>query len=241
MWTTGRPSWARATKSGSSFRPRRRPGRWTRDFLLKVDGWAKDRDPNTAFSATVEPLPFHAMSRYPYPAASISPMTPIIAAIARNTTPGPRFGSSAPGRQQLMLPAQRNVCLKTHPDALRPGSSPPGPGTQYLLSRIDLRALAADLVVNPVLHAAVEVQASVRWRMRPQPTRAAAGSLRGPLHGVPFSVKDSIEQAGSRCTAGTFGRRDAPPSTADATLVERLRNAAPSPSRDESAGPSVRL
>jgi cytochrome c-type biogenesis protein CcmH/NrfG len=41
---------------------------WKRDFLLKVDGWAKDRDPNTAFSASVEPLPFHAMSRYPYPA-----------------------------------------------------------------------------------------------------------------------------------------------------------------------------
>jgi len=39
-----------------------------RDFLLKVDGWAKDRDPNTAFSSSVEPLPFHGMSRYPYPA-----------------------------------------------------------------------------------------------------------------------------------------------------------------------------
>lgn len=44
------------------------PPGWTRDFLLKVDGWAKDRDPNTAFSASVEPLPFHNMSRYPYPA-----------------------------------------------------------------------------------------------------------------------------------------------------------------------------
>jgi tetratricopeptide (TPR) repeat protein len=44
-----------------------RPG-WTRDYLLKVDGWAKDRDPNTAFSTTVEPLPFHGMSVYPYPA-----------------------------------------------------------------------------------------------------------------------------------------------------------------------------
>jgi hypothetical protein len=40
---------------------------WTRDFLLKVDGWAKDRDPNTAFGTSVEPLPFHGMSRYPYP------------------------------------------------------------------------------------------------------------------------------------------------------------------------------
>jgi tetratricopeptide (TPR) repeat protein len=37
-----------------------------RDFLLKVDGWAKDRDPNTAFSQTVEPLPHHRMTTYPY-------------------------------------------------------------------------------------------------------------------------------------------------------------------------------
>lgn len=49
------------------------PPGWTRDFLLKVDGWAKDRDPNTAFSQTVEPLPFHAMSRYPYPASEHFP------------------------------------------------------------------------------------------------------------------------------------------------------------------------
>jgi hypothetical protein len=39
---------------------------WTRDFLLKVDGWAKDADANTAFSENVLPLPFHAMSGYPY-------------------------------------------------------------------------------------------------------------------------------------------------------------------------------
>jgi hypothetical protein len=44
------------------------PAGWKRDFLLKVDGWAKDRDANTAYSSTVEPLPFHAMSVYPYPA-----------------------------------------------------------------------------------------------------------------------------------------------------------------------------
>jgi hypothetical protein len=41
---------------------------WSRDFLLLVDGWAKDADPNTAFSRSVEPLPFHGMSAYPYPA-----------------------------------------------------------------------------------------------------------------------------------------------------------------------------
>jgi tetratricopeptide (TPR) repeat protein len=44
------------------------PAGWRRDYLLKVDGWAKDRDANTAYSQTVEPLPFHGMSSYPYPA-----------------------------------------------------------------------------------------------------------------------------------------------------------------------------
>lgn len=46
---------------------------WTRDYLLRVDGWAKDRDANTAFSTSVEPLPFHAMSVYPYPNAEHFP------------------------------------------------------------------------------------------------------------------------------------------------------------------------
>lgn len=38
-----------------------------RDFLLLVDGWAKDADANTAFARSVGPLPFHAMKSYPYP------------------------------------------------------------------------------------------------------------------------------------------------------------------------------
>ena len=43
------------------------PPAWKRDFLLLVDGWAKDADANTAFSQTVLPLPFHGISSYPYP------------------------------------------------------------------------------------------------------------------------------------------------------------------------------
>lgn len=55
--------------------PALKPG-WRRDFILKVDGWAKDRDANTAYSQTVEPLPFHGMSAYPYPAEERFPDTP---------------------------------------------------------------------------------------------------------------------------------------------------------------------
>ena len=45
--------------------PQLKPG-WRRDFILKVDGWAKEREANTAFGDAVEPLPFHQMSGYPY-------------------------------------------------------------------------------------------------------------------------------------------------------------------------------
>ena len=39
---------------------------WTRDYLIYTVGWIKDGDLNTAHGKTVEPLPFHTMSRYPY-------------------------------------------------------------------------------------------------------------------------------------------------------------------------------
>jgi hypothetical protein len=53
------------------------PQGWKRDFLLLVDGWAKDADANTAFSQTVLPLPFHAMSSYPYSTAQSYPHDPV--------------------------------------------------------------------------------------------------------------------------------------------------------------------
>jgi hypothetical protein len=46
---------------------------WRRDFLFFVDGWAKDGDPNTAYSESVEPLPFHAMRAYPYSSGEFLP------------------------------------------------------------------------------------------------------------------------------------------------------------------------
>jgi hypothetical protein len=46
-----------------------------RDYLVFLDGWAKDRDPNTLEALAVEPLPFHGMSGYPYGPASASRAT----------------------------------------------------------------------------------------------------------------------------------------------------------------------
>ena len=42
------------------------PVGWTRDFVLYSDGWIKDSDLNTAHGTTVEPLPYHAVTSYPY-------------------------------------------------------------------------------------------------------------------------------------------------------------------------------
>lgn len=49
------------------------PTGYRRSFVLAVDGWAKDQDPNTAHSQTVEPLPFRAMPGYPYPGSRRHP------------------------------------------------------------------------------------------------------------------------------------------------------------------------
>ncbi len=49
------------------------PAGWTRDFVLYTDAWMKDADLNTAAGGTVEPLPFHRMSRYPYGADETFP------------------------------------------------------------------------------------------------------------------------------------------------------------------------
>lgn len=52
----------------------------------------------------------------------------------------------------------------------------------------------------------------------------AAGATPGPLHGVPFTAKDSLDTAGLVTTAGTLGWRERVPER-DATVVARLKAA----------------
>ena len=51
---------------GAGALPELPPG-WSRSLILYLDGFLKYVDPYVAHSSSVEPLPFHAMSGYPYP------------------------------------------------------------------------------------------------------------------------------------------------------------------------------
>jgi hypothetical protein len=42
------------------------PNGWTRTFLLYADGFSKEMDINSASPDQLAPMPFHAMTRYPY-------------------------------------------------------------------------------------------------------------------------------------------------------------------------------
>ncbi|HEY4086753.1 MAG TPA: amidase [Bryobacteraceae bacterium] len=95
---------------------------------------------------------------------------------------------------------------------------------EHSISSVELvdAHLARIAEVNPKLNAAIEILAD--------PALAAAravdaGHVTGPLAGVPFSIKDSIEVGGTVCSAGTVGYRRRERSAVDATLVARLRGA----------------
>ena len=86
------------------------------------------------------------------------------------------------------------------------------------LARID--------AINPILNAYVTVTAEQARRDARAAERALGkrGATLGPLHGVPFSVKDLVITRGVRTTFGTPLYRDNVP-TEDAPIVARLKSA----------------
>ena len=98
--------------------------------------------------------------------------------------------------------------------ALSAGECSPVELTDDYLTRID--------ELDPSLHAYVEV---TRQRAKDDAARAAdeiaKGRYRGPLHGIPISLKDLIDTAGIRTGSGTAVYRDRVPAS-DATVARRL-------------------
>jgi amidase len=78
--------------------------------------------------------------------------------------------------------------------------------------------------VNPSLNAVVAFAPDALDRARAADRRLVGGALDGPLHGVPFTIKDSHDTAGLVTTAGTVGWRGRVPDR-DGTVVARLKAA----------------
>src|ERR1700685_150369 len=96
------------------------------------------------------------------------------------------------------------------------------------ISSVELIAAHLDRVrtIDPAINAVVDLLADSALREAElADAKLARGEACGPLHGVPISIKDSIDVQGTKCTAGTLGRKNAAPAQRNATLVHRLRAA----------------
>jgi amidase len=79
--------------------------------------------------------------------------------------------------------------------------------------------------VNPQINAVVQLTAEAALTQARQADVALArGEIKGPLHGVPITIKDSFDTEGVISTAGTKGRATYVPQQ-DATAVARMRAA----------------
>ena len=79
--------------------------------------------------------------------------------------------------------------------------------------------------VNPQINAVVQLVAErARKEADELDRQATSGQFKGPLHGVPITIKDSLDSAGIISTGGTMGRKDFIPQQ-DAPVVARLRDA----------------
>ncbi len=100
---------------------------------------------------------------------------------------------------------------------IRQGNLTSTEAVEGFLSRIDK--------VNPRINAVVQLAAErARTEARELDDLASSNRFKGPLHGVPISLKDSLETEGIISTGGTRGRKGFVP-VKDATVVHRLRQA----------------
>lgn len=95
------------------------------------------------------------------------------------------------------------------------------------VSPVELTLAALERIerLNPVLNAFITVTAELALAdARAAESAIQHGEYRGPLHGIPYSLKDLVETAGIRTTAGSPVLNDFVPKR-DAPVYERLRTA----------------
>jgi aspartyl-tRNA(Asn)/glutamyl-tRNA(Gln) amidotransferase subunit A len=95
------------------------------------------------------------------------------------------------------------------------------------ISPVDLTHECLETIdrLNPVLNAFITVTSeSALQEAKVAEEEVAAGHWRGPLHGIPIGLKDLIDTAGVRTTAGSAVFKDRIP-TEDAAVVEKLKAA----------------
>src|SRR5258708_21005339 len=81
--------------------------------------------------------------------------------------------------------------------------------------------------LNPAMNAFITVTGESALReARAREAEIARGEWRGPLHGIPIALKDLIDTAGTRTTAGSALYKDRVP-VEDAEVVRRLQQAGP--------------
>jgi amidase len=85
--------------------------------------------------------------------------------------------------------------------------------------------IARQLAVNDEMNAVVmNCYARARKEAKALDEKAARGEWVGPLHGVPMTIKDSLNTEGVISTGATYGRQQYVPKE-DATVVARVRKA----------------
>src|SRR5215212_10759269 len=91
------------------------------------------------------------------------------------------------------------------------------------LSSLDAATACLDRIsaVNPGINAVVCLADDPLGRARAADAERSTGAVLGPLHGVPFTLKDSFDTAGVVTTVGTTGWRNRIPER-DATVAARL-------------------
>lgn len=166
------------------------------DVLRQLRGVEK---PNTLAPALVfDPrLPGASYDTRPEPALNLAPAPP-------GPKPGPRAIPFASAKQIGRWIASGVITSRLV--------------TETLLSRID--------ALDPALQAFITVtRERALAEADAMDAELQSGKRRGPLHGVPYALKDLFDAEGIVTTWGAAPYKDTPPASADCTIVRKLKEA----------------